>query len=193
MPLTAAVYNRLATPGQGHSVGVFHLTHPLHSLFRNHPDRCKVNGQRSEQKPPIRSLGRDYTADLTDRHMADAVTNQLKEGLERIDRNYLPSKYKVWCHQFTLYPRLMWPLKMCEITVATVKKLDAKASNFIRKWLGLPRCLSDAALFGRNALQLPLKSTAMGYRLRRQGWCWNSSQATTWSGLLELRSEQAVH
>lgn len=114
---------------------------------------------------PIRSLGRDYTADLTDRHMADAVTNQLKEGLERINHSYLRSKYKVWCYQFTLYPCLIWPLKMCEITATTVKKLDAKANNFIRKWPGLPRCLSDAALFGRNALQLPLKSIAMGYRL----------------------------
>ena len=61
----------------------------------------------------------------------------------------------------------MWPLKMCEITASTVKTLDAKANSYLRKWLGLPRCLSDAALFGRNALQLPLKSITTGYRLEK--------------------------
>ncbi|KAF7648493.1 hypothetical protein LDENG_00156240 [Lucifuga dentata] len=30
--------------------------------------------------------------------------------------------------------------------------------------LGLPRCLSNAALFGRNTLQLPLKLLSLGYR-----------------------------
>ncbi|CAJ1061376.1 hypothetical protein ROHU_018794 [Xyrichtys novacula] len=116
---------------------------------------------------PLRSLGREYTADLSDKHMAAAVTDQLKEGLKRIDQSYLPGKFKVWCYQFTLYQRVMWPLKMCEITATTVTKLDAKANNYIKKWLGLPRCLSDAALFGRNALQLPVKNISTGYRLEK--------------------------
>lgn len=69
--------------------------------------------------------------------------------------------------KFTLYQRLMWPLKMCEITATTVAKLDAKHNNYIRKRLGLPRYLSNAALFGRNALQLPLKSISLGYTLEK--------------------------
>ena len=72
----------------------------------------KVAGERipvlAEQ--PLRSLGREYTADLTDRHMAAAVTDQLKEGLKRIDQSYLSGKCKVWCNQFTLYQRVMWPM-----------------------------------------------------------------------------------
>lgn len=39
--------------------------------------------------------------------------------------------------------------------------------NYIRKWLGLPRCLSNAALFGRNTLRLPLKSISLGYKLEK--------------------------
>lgn len=58
----------------------------------------------------------------------------------------------------------MWPLKMCEITTCTVQKMDLKANNYIRKWLGLPRSLSSVGLFGRNALQLPLRSILLGYR-----------------------------
>lgn len=42
--------------------------------------------------------------------------------------------------------------------------MDAKANNFIRKWLGLPRGLSNVALFGKNMLTLPLKSISLGYK-----------------------------
>ncbi|KAL6489820.1 hypothetical protein MHYP_G00001650 [Metynnis hypsauchen] len=111
----------------------------------------------------IRSLGRQYTAELSDKHMGKTVMKQLCDGLARIDQSQLPGKYKVWCYQFTLYRRVMWPLKMSEIPSSTVSKMDGKANSFIRKWLGLPRCLSEAGLFGRNMLQLPLKSLQLGY------------------------------
>lgn len=71
---------------------------------------------------------------------------------------------KVWYYQFTLYHRLMWPLKLSDIPMTTVLKLEAKANNYIRKWLGLPRCLSTMALFGRDTLQLPLQSISLGYK-----------------------------
>lgn len=57
--------------------------------------------------------------------------------------------------------------KMCKITATTVAKLDGKANSYFQKWLGLLRCLSNAALFGRNARQLPLKNISLGYRLEK--------------------------
>ena len=42
--------------------------------------------------------------------------------------------------------------------------MDAKANNLIRKWFGLPLSLSNVGLFGKNTLQLPLKSISLGYR-----------------------------
>ena len=115
----------------------------------------------------VRSLGREYTADLSDKHMAHSVITQLSEGLVKIDESHLPGKFKTWCYQFTLYHRLMWPLKLSEISASTVQRMDQKANNYIRKWLGLPRCLSNVALFGRNTLQLPLKSISLGYKLEK--------------------------
>lgn len=76
----------------------------------------------------------------------------------------LPRKYKVWSYKFILYPRVMWPLKMCEVHLSMADKMDRLANLFIRKWLGLPKCLSEAGLFGRIMLQLPLRSI-QGYRL----------------------------
>jgi hypothetical protein len=116
---------------------------------------------------PVKSLGRLYTADLSDKNMAVSVTAQLTAGLKKIDQSPLPGKFKVWCYQFTLFHRLMWPLKLCDILSSAVLKMDAKANNYIRKWLGLPRCLSRAALFGRNTLRLPLKTISLGYKLEK--------------------------
>ena len=88
---------------------------------------------------------------------------QLMDGLAKIVQSQLPGEYKVWCHQFTLYRRVMCPLKISELPSSTVSKMDGKANAFIRKWLGPQRCLSETGLFGKNALQLPLQSISLGY------------------------------
>ena len=113
---------------------------------------------------PIRSLGRHYTSSLSDKSMGRTILQQLSAGLEKIDTSQLPGKYKVWCYHFTLYPRVMWPLKLCEVTSSAVTRMETKANAFIRKWLGLPKCFSATGLYGWNALQLPLKSITLGYR-----------------------------
>ena len=43
--------------------------------------------------------------------------------------------------------------------MTTVGTLERTISNSLRRWLGLPRCLSSAALYGKsNALQLPFSN-----------------------------------
>lgn len=99
------------------------------------------------EEEPVKRL---YMADLSDKTMATTASTQLQSGPHKIDQCFLPGKFKVWCLQFTLYRRLLWPLKLSDITLTAVLKLEAKANNFIWKWLGLPRCFSTSALFGRN-------------------------------------------
>ncbi len=112
----------------------------------------------------VRSLGREYTSELSDRQMGKLVQKQLREGLEKIDSSQLPGKLKVWCYQFTLFQRVMWPLKVSEIPSSLASRMDIISNTYIRKWLGLPHCFSDRGLFGKNALQLPLKSINLGYK-----------------------------
>lgn len=57
----------------------------------------------------------------------------------------------------------MWPLKISEIPIKSVNKLNSLDNSYIRKWLGLPCCFSDAGLFGQNMLKLPLKPISLGY------------------------------
>ncbi|CAJ1057801.1 hypothetical protein F2P79_020824%2C partial [Xyrichtys novacula] len=71
--------------------------------------------------------------------MGRTVQRQLREGLARIDNSQLPGKLK----------------------------MDGIANSYIRKWLGLPRCFSNVGLFGKNMLQLPLKSINLGYRQKK--------------------------
>lgn len=47
------------------------------------------------------------------------------------------------------------------------------STSYIRKWLGIPPCLSDAGLFGKNIQKLPLKS--INIDLSRTGPDWRLS------------------
>ena len=53
------------------------------------------------------------------------------------------------CSPFTIYH---------DLTLTRVEKMERMISSHVRKWLGVPRCLSSVALYGQGLLQLPLSS-----------------------------------
>lgn len=95
----------------------------------------------------LKSLGRQYSADLSNIQVGKQA-QQLIDGLEKIYLSQLPGKHKVWCYQHTLYRCVMWPLKVSEVPVSEVSKMDSLANSYIRKSMGLPCCFSDVGLFG---------------------------------------------
>jgi len=118
---------------------------------------------KDEEKIPIirdksvKKLGR-YQADLNDGEQAVQLRKDVTEVLDRIDKSRLPGKVKLWCLQFGLFPRLMWPLSVHEISLSVAEKMERLVSFYIRKWLGVPRCLSTVALYVKGILQLPVSS-----------------------------------
>ena len=58
----------------------------------------------------------------------------------------------------------MWPLTIYEVPISKVDKLERLVSSFARKWLGVPRCLSNIALYGKGILELPLSSLTEEYK-----------------------------
>ena len=82
--------------------------------------------------------------------------------MTRINQSQLPGKYKVWYYNLTLYVRVVWPLKICEIPSSAASRMDILANSYIQKWLGLPRYFSDTGLFRANSLQLPIQSVTPG-------------------------------
>ena len=87
------------------------------------------------------------------------------KGLLAINRCGLQSKLKVWCLQFMLIPKLLWPLLAYEICSTTVEAIEAKINKFTRRWLGVPPGLKDVAMYCRKAkLRLPQKSILEEYK-----------------------------
>ena len=77
----------------------------------------------------------------------------------------MPGKYKVWCLQFALYPRLGWPLMIYEVALSRVEIIEQKCSVYIRKWLGLPRITNSSALYRKSgSLHLPITSIVEVYK-----------------------------
>ena len=119
-----------------------------------------INGEAipTVSEKPVKSLGRWYDGDLKDTVRVGEVRQQAVEGLKSIDSCALAGKLKLWCFQFGVLPRLLWPLTVYEVSLTTVEKLEALISSYIRKWLGVPRCLSRVGLYGKGILQLPVSA-----------------------------------
>ncbi|XP_035862163.1 uncharacterized protein LOC118496075 [Sander lucioperca] len=113
---------------------------------------------------PVKSLGRWYDASLKDKEQVEQLRKEVASGLENIDRTLLPGKLKLWCMQYGLLPRLLWPLTLYEVPLSKVEKLERLVSSYVRKWLGLPRCLSSIGLYGKGMLHLPISSLAEEYK-----------------------------
>ncbi|KAK0145573.1 hypothetical protein N1851_015527 [Merluccius polli] len=49
-------------------------------------------------------------------------------------------------------------VKVDYATWYTVERLEKMINSFVRKWLGVPRCLSSVALYGKGIVELPISS-----------------------------------
>ncbi|GFO14033.1 reverse transcriptase [Plakobranchus ocellatus] len=64
-----------------------------------------------------------------------------------------------------LIPKLLWLLLEYEISTSTIESVEAKINRFTRKWLGVPLCLTDVAIYYRKAkLRFPLRSIVKEYK-----------------------------
>ncbi len=58
----------------------------------------------------------------------------------------------------------MWPLTVYKVLITKIEKLERTVGSYIKKWLELPRCLSNIGLYGRSALELPVSSLTEEYK-----------------------------
>ena len=55
-----------------------------------------------------------------------------------------------------------------EVAISHVETMEMKISSFIRKWLGVPRCLSNLAFYSHgNKLQLPLTALTEEFKVTK--------------------------
>ena len=93
---------------------------------------------------PVKSLGKWYNSTL------------LRLSVHKI---FLPGKLKRWCLELGLFPCMQrWPLTVYEVAISEVEKFVRIMNKAVRRWLGVPCCLSTIALYGKGILELPMTS-----------------------------------
>ena len=117
---------------------------------------------------PIKSLGKFFDSSLRDAASIKATCEELEGWLKDVDKTGLPGKFKAWVYQHGILPRILWPLLLYEFPITTISDLERRVSRYLRRWLGLPRSLSNIALYGKTCkLTLPLKSIEEEFKVLR--------------------------
>ncbi|KAL3976498.1 mitochondrial import inner membrane translocase subunit TIM8 [Sarotherodon galilaeus] len=116
----------------------------------------------------ISSLGKRFDSSLKDSTAIQKGNEELGAWLIKVDKSGLPGRFKAWIYQHSILPRILWPLLVYTVPITTVESLERKISGFLRKWLGLPRSLTSAALYGAsNSLQLPFSGLTGEFKVAR--------------------------
>ncbi|KAK3698838.1 hypothetical protein RRG08_028693 [Elysia crispata] len=140
------------------------------SVRKDKMDATMIFTVASQQIPtvsqePVKSPGRWYDSSMKDTKRGLETVELATEGVLAINRCGLQGKLKVWCLQFILISKLLWPLLVYEICSTTVEAIAAKINKPTRRWLGVPPRLTDVAMYCRKAkLRLPLKSILEEYK-----------------------------
>nr|XP_014269084.2 uncharacterized protein LOC106676625 [Maylandia zebra] len=117
---------------------------------------------------PVKSLGKLFDSSLKDSTAIQKANEELGAWLIKVDKSGLPGRFKAWIYQHSILPRILWPLLVYTVPITTVESLERKISGFLRKWLGLPRSLTSAALYGTsNSVQLPFSGLTEEFKVAR--------------------------
>ena len=95
----------------------------------------------------FRYLGRPTNVHGSEELARSTITSKLDEWLQLVDNQILPNTSKLWLYQHFIIPKLSWCLTALDLTLTFVKRLQAKATKYLKKWSGLPRSANTAILF----------------------------------------------
>ena len=113
----------------------------------------------------IKCLGKYFDETLKDVHNATEVVEELKRWLKVIEGSHLQGRFKAWCFQFGVIPRLQWPFLLYDIPISKVEAMERLCSRFIRKWMGVPPSFSSVNLYCKGSkLVLPISSVAEEFK-----------------------------
>ena len=116
----------------------------------------------------MKSLGKRFDDSLKDTVAIPETKENLERLLNKIERSGLPSRFKAWIYENAVLPKVLWQLTIYEFTSFSVEQLEKRINSRLHRWLGLPKCLSSAALYGEsNALQLPFKTLVEEYKVAK--------------------------
>ena len=114
--------------------------------------KFKIKGEviPTVTEKPVKSLGKWFDTSLKDTESITQMVIQGEEWMYKIDRSGLPGKYKAWCYQHGVLPRLLWPLMIYDVPLTIVEKMERKISGHLRRWLGVPQSFSSVGLYSQE-------------------------------------------
>ena len=117
---------------------------------------------------PVKSLGKWFRDTLNDRDSVKEMKEKAREWTETIDKSGLPGKYKAWCYQHGILPRILWPLLIYEVPMTAVEELERIFNRFLRRWLGVPRSFTSIGLYSSGSkLQMPLTAVTEEFKVTK--------------------------
>ena len=129
--------------------------------------KFKIKGEviPTVTEKPVKSLWKWFDTSLKDTESITQMVIQGEEWMCKIDRSGLPGKYKAWCYQHGVLPRLLWPLMIYDVPLTIVEKMERNISGHLRRWLGVPQSFFSVGLYSAGSkLQLPLKALTEEYK-----------------------------
>ena len=78
------------------------------------------------------------------------MTDSLSQLLSATDLLPICGEYKLWLYRNYIVSLLCFHLSVDAITKYAIGKLENLATHYLKKWLGLPRCTTQALLYYRG-------------------------------------------
>ncbi|TWW57386.1 hypothetical protein D4764_07G0001050 [Takifugu flavidus] len=114
------------------------------------------------------SQGKLFDSSLKDTAAIQKSMEELGGWVTKVDKSGLLGRFKAWIYQYSILPRVLWPLLVYAVPVTTVESFERKISSFLRRWLGLPCSLNSAVLYRTsNTLQLPFSGLTEEFKVAR--------------------------
>ena len=85
------------------------------------------------QDQRIQCLGKQYDSSLNDSDNLASNKAQLNTWLKAVEHSQLLRRFKVWCFQYGILPRLQWPFLLYEFPMSQVEGMERLCSKFLQK------------------------------------------------------------
>ena len=117
------------------------------------------------QDQRIRCLGKQYNSSLNDSNSLASTKVQLNTWLKAVEHSQLLGRFKVWCFQYGIIPRLQWPFLLYEFPMSQVEGMERLCSKFFVEMVGVPPSFSTINLYSKTSmLPLPVSSVVEEFK-----------------------------
>ncbi|GFN82174.1 reverse transcriptase [Plakobranchus ocellatus] len=133
------------------------------SIRRGKADEATTFTVAEQQIPtvsqePVKSLGRWYDSSTKDTRRGAETLELASESLLAINKCGLQGKFKIWCLQFMLILKLLWPL-LLKARHSALSRTESARKKRSQKRKNQERFIRDPFQFARQFLQQPKSGT----------------------------------